>query len=424
MESITNLIEVMSSEWALRALIASSMVGLMCGILGCFIVLRNMSLLGDALSHAVLPGVFFAFLLVGYSTIGFFVGSTVAGLITAFAISWIQQNVKTKNDAAIGIIFTAMFSIGVMGISWLNQSEGVHLDLKDFLFGNVLGISNEDIYLTFGIALYTMVCVFLFYRYLFITTFQPTIAETMGISAKTIHYFLMLLLSFVIVASLRTVGVILVVAMLITPAATALLLSERLKRVIVISAVIGVLSAALGLVCSIVLETTPGPAMTLCATLFYFLAVLFSPTQGLLFKYNQNRIEKRRILREDILRQVIKKQPEGTSIAALTERLNIPESRIQSTVNVMTKSNLITRMSDKVILTDAGINKAEQLVRAHRLWETYQVRKMGLDSNQIHNEADQIEHFLSEELLDEIDRELGFPTKDPHNSPIPSKVIN
>ena len=156
MNSITNFIDIMSTEWAIRALVASSMVGLMCGILGCFIVLRNMSLIGDALSHAVLPGIFFAFLIVGYSTIGFFIGSTIAGLITAIAISWIQQNVKTKNDAAIGIIFTAMFSIGVMGISWLNQSEGVHLDLKDFLFGNVLGISNEDIYLTFGIALYTI----------------------------------------------------------------------------------------------------------------------------------------------------------------------------------------------------------------------------------------------------------------------------
>ena len=421
MDSFTSFLEIMSTEWAIRALIASSMVGLMCGILGCFIVLRNMSLIGDALSHAVLPGIFFAFLLVGYSTIGFFVGSTIAGLVTAIAISWIQQNVKTKNDAAIGIIFTAMFSIGVMGISWLNQSEGVHLDLKDFLFGNVLGISNEDIYLTFGIALYTIVCVILFYRQLFITTFQPTIAETMGISAKAIHYFLMLLLSFVIVASLRTVGVILVVAMLITPAATALLLSNRLKRVIVISASLGVLSAVMGLICSVIFDTTPGPAMTLCATFFYFLAVLFSPSQGLLFRYNQNRIEKRRILREDILRQVVKQQPKGTSIATLSKRLVLPEKKIKRTVSLMAKSNLLAFESGSIILTAAGIDKADQLVRAHRLWETYQVRKMGLETDQIHNEADQIEHFLTEELLDEIDIELGFPTKDPHDSPIPSK---
>ena len=421
--NLSELIEILSSEWAIRALIASSAVGFMCGILGCFIVLRNMSLIGDALSHAVLPGIFFAFLFFGYSTLGFFIGSTIAGLFAALAISWIQQNVTTKSDAAIGIIFTAMFSVGIMGISWLNQSEGVHLDLKDFLFGNVLGISNEDIYLTLGVCLYTLVSVVLFYRYLFITTFQATIAETMGISAKTIHYFLMLLLSFAIVASLRTVGVILVVAMLITPAATALLLSDRLRIVIALSSVIGILSAILGLILSILFETTPGPAMTLVATAFYFSAVLFSPSKGLIFKFNQSRVEKKRIIREDILRQVIKNPLEqGMLLSEVSNRLHIPKRQLRASIYKMANSRLIDVTDDKILLTSEGIQKAEQLVRAHRLWETYQVRQMGLNSDQVHDAADKIEHFLSEELLDEIDKELGFPRKDPHDSPIPGKI--
>ena len=170
------------------------------------------------------------------------------------------------------------------------------------------------------------------------------------------HYFLMLLLSFVIVASLRSVGVILVVAMLVTPASTALLLSSQLKRVIIISATLGVLSSVLGLICAIKLGTTPGPAMTLCATFFYFLAVLFSPSQGLLFRYNQNRIEKRRILREDILRQVVKQQPKGTSIATLSKRLALPEKKIKRTVSLMAKSNLLAFESGSIILTAAGID--------------------------------------------------------------------
>ena len=385
-------------------------------------MLRNMSLIGDALSHAVLPGVFFSFIIFGYSTIGFFLGSTIAGLLTAIIISWIQQNVETKSDAAIGIIFTAMFSIGVMGISWLNHSEGVHLDLKDFLFGTVLGISNEDIWLTFSICIYTIVCVIVFYRQLFITTFQSTIAETMGVSVKTIHYFLMLLLSFAIVASLRTVGVILVVAMLITPAATALLLSDRLSKVIVISGFIGILSAVFGLITSILFDTTPGPAMTICATIFYFLAVLLSPKNGLLFKFRQNTIEKHRVVREDILRQVIKKYPDASmELSEIAERLGLPASKIGSYARKMSQSHLLAIVNNEVTLTKAGVAKAEKLVRAHRLWETYQVKKMGLETSQIHAEADLIEHFLSEELLDEIDKELGYPTKDPHDSPIPSK---
>jgi ABC-type Mn2+/Zn2+ transport system permease subunit len=123
-----NLFSILQQEWAIRALLASSMVGLMCGMLGCFIVLRNMALIGDALAHAILPGVVVAFVVVGYSTIGFFAGSVVAGLLSAAGITWIQHHVKTKNDAAIGIVFTSMFALGVIGISSVSR-EGVHLDL-------------------------------------------------------------------------------------------------------------------------------------------------------------------------------------------------------------------------------------------------------------------------------------------------------
>ncbi len=200
---MSELLEILQQEWAIRALIASSLVGVMCGVLGCFIVLRNMSLVGDALAHAILPGVVFAFVIVGYSALGFFTGAVIAGLLTALGITWIQHNVGTKNDAAIGIVFTAMFSIGVMGISYISRNEGVHLDLKDFLFGNVLGVANSDLYLTTGVTVYVVISVIVFYRYLFVSTFQPVIAETMGIPVQLIHYFLMLLLSFAVVASLQ-----------------------------------------------------------------------------------------------------------------------------------------------------------------------------------------------------------------------------
>ncbi|NJN77123.1 MAG: metal ABC transporter permease [Saprospiraceae bacterium] len=324
------LIEILQSQWAIRALIASSMVGIMCGVLGCFIVLRNMSLIGDALSHAILPGVVFGFMIAGYSVLGFFVGSVIAGLIAAFAITWIQQNVKTKNDAAIGIVFTAMFSVGVMAISHLSRTEGVHLDLKDFLFGNVLGVSNDDLYLTAGIGIYVLISIVVFYRYLFATTFQPVIAETMGISVKTVHYFLMLLLSFVVVASLRTVGVILVVAMLITPAATALLLTNRLQRVLVYAGFIGFFSAASGLILAIIWDTTPGPAMTVVATIIYILAMLFSPEKGLVFKYFRNRKMKEKILFEDILKQTLRLGENGTvTVEKLSDKLGFSAKAIR-----------------------------------------------------------------------------------------------
>ena len=284
-----DLLQHLTEPWALRALAASSMVGIMCGVLGCFIVLRNMALIGDALSHAILPGVVAAYVLGLGTTLGFFGGAAIAGLLTAVAITWIQRNVKTKNDAAIGIIFTAMFSIGVIGISRISRRPGAHIDLKDFLFGNVLGVGNEDLYLTAAITIYVLISVAIFYRYLFITTFQPVIAETMGISSSTVHYFLMLLLSFAVVASLSTVGVILVVAMLVTPASTALLLTDRLHKVLVLAALFGLLSAVGGMVMAMVLELPPGPAMAVMATILYLIAVFFSPHKGLVFRFFQKR---------------------------------------------------------------------------------------------------------------------------------------
>lgn len=416
------LLEILQSPWAMRALIASSMVGIMCGVLGCFIVLRNMSLIGDALSHAILPGVVFGFMIAGYSVLGFFIGSVIAGLLAAVAITWIQQNVKTKNDAAIGIVFTAMFSIGVMAISHLSRTEGVHLDLKDFLFGNVLGVSDDDLYLTGFIGLYVLVSIVVFYRYLFATTFQPVIAETMGISVKTVHYFLMLLLSFVVVASLRTVGVILVVAMLITPAATALLLTNRLQRVLVLAGIIGFISSVSGLILAIIWDTTPGPAMTVVATIIYALAMLFSPEKGLVFKYFRNRKVKEKILVEDILKQTLRLGEKGTvTVKKLSERLGFSSTAIRRKLPYLKRKGSLIIKDKQLELTPEGKTQATRLVRAHRLWETYLVEKMGLSVEQIHEDAEKYEHILTDEIMDEMEEKLGYPAHDPHGSPIPKR---
>jgi len=416
------LLEAFQYPSTIRALLAGSMVGVMCGVLGCFIVLRNMALIGDALAHAILPGVVVAMMIVGYSAAGLFVGAVAAGLFTAIGITWIQHRVSTKNDAAIGIVFTAMFSLGVIGISYLSNQGGVHLDLDDFLFGKILGISDEDLILTASILVYVLISVAVFYRYLFITTFQSVIAETMDISVKMVHYFLMLLLSFAIVGALRTVGVILVVAMLITPASTALLLSNRLHKVIWIAGVIGLLSAVLGMLVSIKFDTPPGPAMAIMATLIYLIAVFFAPENGLLFTYLRKQKLQRRIQLEDTLKRSFRLQQEGKlSIANLLTKLDFSELKLKFYLRKLRKQQLIQWTGNEIKITDKGREEARRLVRAHRLWETYLVDRVGLNEGQIHEDAERLEHLLSEEVLDQVDRSLGFPSKDPHGSPIPSK---
>jgi len=419
--SESTLLEILSEVWALRAIVASSMVGLMCGVLGCFIVLRNMSLVGDALAHAILPGVVVAYMLVGYSTLAFFSGAVAAGLITAFAITWIQQRVKTKNDAAVGIVFTSMFSLGVILISRISRQDGVHLDLKDFLFGYALGVSDTDLLLTGLVMGYVLISVAVFYRYLFASTFQSVVAETMGIPVKLLHYFLMLLLSFAVVASLQTVGVILVVAMLITPAATALLLSQRLQRVLLLAGGIGMLSAIFGMVVAVWLNTPPGPAMALVATLIYGLTVVFAPKRGLIakayFRYQRRQLT----VREDIIKRVFRQnERQGqASMAAIRDELDLSTTSWNRQVNLLRTKGLMDRTDLR--LTDAGKLLALRLVRAHRLWETYLNQEMGLTPDQIHEEAERLEHLLTPEMVDRVDAELGYPETDPHGSIIPAK---
>jgi len=410
-----------TEEWAIRALISSSIVGITCGLLGSFIVLRNMALIGDALAHAILPGVVVAFSIVGMSTVAFFIGSVAAGLITAIIITWIQGNVNTKNDAAIGIVFTTMFAIGVIGISAANRQPGVHLDLKDFLFGTTLGINNEDIYLLIGIGIYVVVSVIVFYRYLFVSTFQPVIAETMGISVRKIHYFLMMILSFMIVASLKAVGIILVVAMLITPASTALLLSNKLQNVLVISSLIGFLSAVTGMILAIQYDSTPGPMMAVMAAVFYTLAVLFAPKKGLVLKRFRNRQLRNKIHLEDTLKQAFRLQSkDNLTFKNLQEQLGYNTNLLRNTLNKMVKQNIV-QLTPELALTPTGHDQANKLVRAHRLWETYLVNAMGLSAEQIHEDAEKYEHLLTDAMLDEVDAKLGFPKEDPHGSPIPPK---
>jgi ABC-type Mn2+/Zn2+ transport system permease subunit/Mn-dependent DtxR family transcriptional regulator len=418
---MSELISILSEVWAIRAIVASSMVGLMCGVLGCFIVLRNMSLVGDALAHAILPGVVVAYMLVGYSAMAFFTGAVVAGLATAVGITWIQQRVKTKNDAAVGIVFTSMFSLGVILISRISRQDGVHLDLKDFLFGYALGVSDTDLLLTGLVMVYVLVSVVVFYRYLFTSTFQSVVAETMGISVQLLHYFLMLLLSFAVVASLQTVGVILVVAMLITPAATALLLSQRLQRVLVIAGLIGMLSAIFGMVVAVWLNTPPGPAMALVATFFYLMTVVLAPRRGMVAKARYRRQRRQLTEREDILKRIFR-QSQGGQLpqpSLIREQLDMSMSVWNRQLKTLRSKGLVE--GEALVLTDSGRLMALRLVRAHRLWETYLNQEVGLSADQIHAEAERLEHLLTDEMLERVDRELGYPTRDPHGSLIPPR---
>lgn len=264
-----------------RALLTAILVGAVCGVLSCYVVLKRWSLLGDAISHAVLPGVAIAYLL----NWPFFVGAFLTGALTSLGIAMIERNTRIKEDTAMGIMFTGAFALGIVMISRIATST----HLMHVLFGNVLGVRMETLLLTMTAGLVTLGVVALFYKEFHLYSFDSVQASALGFHTGWIHYGLMLLLTLTIVASMETVGVILVVAMLITPGATAYLLTNSLARMMLIAAGVGVLSSVAGLYLSFVHNLASGGTIVLVATGIFLLALIASPQHGLLRRLKSRR---------------------------------------------------------------------------------------------------------------------------------------
>ncbi len=251
-----------------RALITSIIVGIVCGTVGSLIVLRGLSLMGDAMSHAVLPGVALSFLF----GIPMFVGALITGMIASIFIGYITSSSKTKPDAAIGISFTAFLASGIIIISLINTTT----DLYHILFGNLLAITNSAFLTTIVIGSIVLILIIIFYRPLMISTFDPTFSRMSGLNTTLLHYFVMLLLSLVTVASIQTVGIILVVALLITPASTAFLISKKLYSMMIIASLISVISSIVGLYYSYIYNTPSGATIVLCTFVIYIITLFFT----------------------------------------------------------------------------------------------------------------------------------------------------
>lgn len=258
------------------ALVTSILVGIMSGIIGSFIILRGMSLMGDAISHALLPGVAVAYML----GINLLLGASAFGILAALLIGVVTMKSKLKNDTAIGIVFSAFFALGFILISLAESATNLH----HILFGNVLAVSDSDLITTAIVLSIVLLFVVTFYKELLITSFDNTFAKAYGLKTQIMHYALMLVLTLVTVTALQTVGIILIVAMLITPAATAYLLTNRMSHMMIVAAIFSVISSIVGLYLSFTFNWASGPAIVLTAAIFFTLAFIFSPKQGIVFK--------------------------------------------------------------------------------------------------------------------------------------------
>lgn len=259
-----------------NALITAIVIGIVSGAVGCFIILRSMSLMGDAISHAVLPGVALSFIL----GVNFFVGAIIFGLLASFIITFIKENSVIKGDTAIGITFSSFLALGVILIGVANSST----DLFHILFGNILAVQDSDMWISIGVSILVLGVILLFFKELLLTSFDPVLAQSMGMNVHFYHYLLMALLTVVSVTAMQSVGTILIVAMLITPAATAYLFASSLKKMMFLASGIGALSSVLGLFLGYSFNIAAGSSIVLTSTLLFLIAFLFSPKQSVFGK--------------------------------------------------------------------------------------------------------------------------------------------
>jgi len=273
------LMEPLSYDFMLRGLAAGVLVGIVCAVVGTYVVLRGMAFFGDALAHTVLPGVALGYIVSGGAREPLFWWALGTAVAASLGIGAIAKNARIKEDTAIGIIFAGMFALGIALIS---TTDSYAVDLSHFLFGDVLGVTNRDLLLTAIFGGIVLLLVIVFYKEFLTLSFDPVLAATLRMPVNLLNNLLLTMIAVTVAVSMQTVGVALMVAMLVTPAATAYLLTRRMWMMMVIAASIGAASAVVGMYLSYHFNIASGAAIVLTATAIFIVVFLFNPRQGVL----------------------------------------------------------------------------------------------------------------------------------------------
>ncbi|HEY8393654.1 MAG TPA: metal ABC transporter permease [Thermaerobacter sp.] len=412
-------VEPLRYPFMLRALLAGTLVGIAGAVIGSFLLVRRWSLLGDAISHAVLPGVALSYLL-GWP---YFTGALVTAILTALGIGFLERNTRLKSDAAMGLLFIGAFAAGLAILSRARSS----VDVFHILFGNVLGVSTADLTLIAAVTVLVVGLVVALFKELQLWAFDPLTAEVAGLPVRLLHYLLMFLLSATIVAALQAVGIVLALAMLITPPATAYLLTRRFASMIALAAAFGVVSALTGLYLSFYLNIASGPAMVLVATAAFVVALVAAPEQGLLARWLERRRVARAVVADDVLKALDELGGAGgpVTVAAVAETTGFDARSVRRAARTLVAAGL-ARLArgdggeEAITLTGEGVRRARGLIRAHRLWERYLTDVAGMPWEAVHDVAHRLEHGTPPQLAEEMAEALGHPTRDPHGAPIPT----
>lgn len=410
-----------------NVLLGTLLLGFTCGIVGVLVVLNKKALIVDAVSHSILPGICIGFMLSGVkSSIYLISGGMAAGSLAVFLVDWLSKSSRIKKDAAIAIALSVLFSVGVILLNIIQHSGNSNQSgLSDFLFGKAATIIRSDLYVFGAMCAIVLTIIPLFYQHFKIALFDSGFAKTIGLNEKLIQSLISGLIIISTAIGIQTVGIILMSALIITPASSAFFWTNNFKKSIILSGIFAAISSVLGVFISYLSPNMPtGPWIIVILSTIAILSSLFSK-KGLVTKKIKSIENSRKMISDNVLKVVYKlgekenQINQGRSINEIKNFRPMASKELKKGLRILKAKGLILEVDLIWTLSKKGIIEAKRIIRIHRLWELYMEKFMEIQSDHVHESAESIEHIMTPKLEAELLEIMGKPKSDPHQQTIP-----
>ena len=410
-------------------IIGCALIGGGASVVGSFAFLRKQSLVGDAVAHSLLPGVALSFLIFEEKNLWvLFPGALLAGWLSLISIDLITNKSKIKSDTAIAIVLSVFFAVGIVLLTHIQQGEyGNQSGLESFLFGKAASMLPRDIYLFVMVDIILILAIVIYYPYLKLYSFDPDFAKGVGLPAKWLEFLLATLTVLAVASGIQAVGVVLMAALIITPAATARFYTKRLSHMLFLALGFGMVSAVGGVLISYSAPSMPtGPWIVVILSFIAVFTFLMAPRKGIIHRNQMRKQHVAKMNRENVLKlfYILQEEQhhENVTLPELSSARHFNSHHLEKALKKLEKKHFITKSPSGMSLTESGLKEAMRVVRLHRLWELYLNVRMNIPQDHVHHAADAIEHIITPEIEEALLKELGYPTIDPHESHIPGVI--
>ncbi len=401
------------------------LLGVGSAYVGTYSFLDKKALLGDAISHAILPGICLGFMLAGEKNPLFIVsGAFISGALATFLSSWLNKNTRLSEDAIIASILSIFFGFGIVLLTIIQKSGNPEMaGLNQFIFGNAIAIQESDLYIYGGLAVFIILCLTIFQKEFSLLVFNPDYGRAIGFPMGMIRVIFNILMILSVVIGIQAIGVVLMAALLITPGAAARFWTDRLGVLVILAGVFSAVSGVLGTYISFVIPQMPtGPWVVVFLSILALISFLFAPKKGVLSRYISRRIYLKKTHRDHLLKLLykgIEADKSGLPIEEIYEAFPFQKKQSEQSIKNLAKDNFITQNQSFIELSISGKSEAKRIVRLHRLWELYLNEYMNIAPDHVHDTAEKLEHILTPEMEELLESRLNFPKLDPHQENIP-----